>query len=363
MKIREVDHFLFALVVLLPLCMCRGGSVDENNDRTFLSIGSAPPGGSFFIVGGALADVLGNNGGKGQWIVTAEATKGSLENIRRLDHGELELSLANSGITYFAVNGTEGWERPYPMMSLMTLAPNAMVFVTPETAGIETIGDLVGERVVVGVAGAGWEFFLRPILNAHGVFYEDFTPLYNTQTGAVGMLADGSAQAAFLGGAVPTASIVQATSSQDIRFLLFDDEAQESLVANYPFYFPVSIPAGTYAGQDEEMSTVSSGSMHLIVHAQMDEELAYTITRTIYENRERVVERHAAGRFIRPDNVVRETGTPFHPGAIRYYREIGIWPDRVGNSGRAVSGLLSSSAGNGSDPLPTRSAAPGSRGQ
>ena len=184
MKIREVGHFLFALVVLLPLCMCGGVSVDENNDRTFLSIGSAPPGGSFFIVGGALADVLGTHGGKGQWIVTAEATKGSLENIRRLDHGELELSLANSGITYFAVNGTEGWERPYPMMSLMTLAPNAMVFVTPETAGIETIGDLVGERVVVGVAGAGWEFFLRPILNAHGVFYEDFTPLYNTQTGA-----------------------------------------------------------------------------------------------------------------------------------------------------------------------------------
>ncbi len=260
--------------------------------------------------------------------MTAEGTKGSLENIRRLDNGELELSLANSGITYFAVNGTEGWDRPYPMMSLMTLAPNAMVFVTPESAGIETIGDLEGERVVVGVAGAGWEFILRPILTAHGLSYQDFTPLYNTQARAVDMLADGSAQAAFLGGAVPTASIVQATTSQDIRFLPLDDEAKASLVADYPFYFPVSIPAGTYAGQDEEISTVSCGSMHLIVRAQMDEELAYAITRTIYENRERVVERHAAGRFIRPDNVVRETGTPFHPGAIRYYLEIGIWPER-----------------------------------
>lgn len=292
----------------------------------FLSIGSAPPGGAFFIVGGALAEVLTVHG-DGRWEVTSEATKGSLESIRRLDRGELELALANSSITYFAVRGERGWDKAYPMRSLMTLAHNVLVFVTPKNSGIETLADLAGKRVVVGVAGAGWEYFIQPILAAHGLSYDDLTPLNNTQAAAVDMLADGSADAAFLGGAVPTASIVQATTSGDVLLIPFDDEARAQLIEEYPFYFDVPIPAGTYRGQDEEFSGLNCGSMHVIVHENMDEELAYQITRTIYENGARVAQKHPAGEFIRPDNVARDTGTPFHEGAIRYYREIGIWPD------------------------------------
>jgi TRAP transporter TAXI family solute receptor len=209
----------------------------------------------------------------------------------------------------------------------MTMAPNVMAFITPASSGIESMSDIAGKRIVVGVAGAGWEFFMRPILAAHGLTYDDFTPLYNTQAGAVDMLADGSANAAFLGGAIPTASLVQATTSQDIRFIPFLEEAKRRLVEEYPFYYPMVIPAGTYAGQDEDFPSLAFGSMHLIVNADMSEDLAYSITRAIYENREMVVARHAAGRSITADNVVRDTGTPFHPGAVRYYREIGIWPE------------------------------------
>ena len=312
----------------LVLTACgEGGGFSESESR-FLSIGSAPPGGAFFVVGGALAKVVQDHAGDEQWEVTAEATKGSLENIRRLDNGEIELALANSAITYFAVRGMDDWERPYPVQGLITMAPNVMAFITPESSGIETMSDLAGRRVVVGVAGAGWEFFARPILAAHGLSYDDFTPLYNTQAGAVDMLADGSADAAFLGGAVPTASLVQATTSQDIRFIPFDDEAKSTVVEQYPFYFPMVIPAGTYVGHEEDFATLSFGSMHLIAHADMSEKLAYSVTRTIYENREMVVAQHAAGRSITASNVIRETGTAFHPGAIRYYRELGIWREQ-----------------------------------
>lgn len=292
----------------------------------FLSIGSAPPGGAFFIVGGALAEVLTARGDN-RWEATSEATKGTLESIRRLDRGELELGLANSSITYFAVRGERGWDKPYPMRSLMTLAHNVLVFVTPQSSGIGSIADLAGKRVVVGVAGAGWEHFIQPILDAHGLSYDDFTPLNNTQAGAVDMLADGSADAAFLGGAVPTASIVQATTSADILLVPFDEEPRLQLIEQYPFYFDVPIPAGTYRGQDQEFAGLNCGSMHIIVHERMDEELAYAITRTIYENAEEVAQKHPAGNFIRADNVARDNGTPFHAGAIRYYDEIGIWPE------------------------------------
>ena len=104
------------------------------------------------------------------------------------------------------------------------------------------------KRIVAGPAGAGWEFFIRPMLAAHGLSYDDFTPLNNSQAGAVDMLADGSADAAFLGGAVPTASIVQATTSQDILLVPFDEEAKAELIEAYPFYFHVPIPAGTPQG-------------------------------------------------------------------------------------------------------------------
>ena len=95
----------------------------------------------------------------------------------------------------------------------------------------------------------------------------------------------------------------------------------------YPFFRAATIPGGTYPGQDEPYEGLDVGSMHLIVAADQDEELVYRLTRTLYANREALAEKHPAGRAVNPTNAVRDTGTPFHPGAIRYYTEIGIWPD------------------------------------
>jgi hypothetical protein len=200
---------------------------------------------------------------------------------------------------------------------------------------VERIGDLRGNRVVMGPAGAGFEYFLRPILAAHDLTYEDFSPISGTQAQAVDMLADGAAAAAFLGGAIPTSSITQAATSQDVLFLPFDPAAREELAASYPFFAPVTVPAGTYPGQEEDFPALDVGSMHLIVAADTDEELVYQVTRTLYERREQVIERHPAGRAINPGNAARDTGTPFHPGAERYYREIGIWPGGASPAGIA----------------------------
>ena len=314
------------LLILVGMVVgCGGEPGSEGPERRFLSLGTAPPGGAFFVVGSALGEVLQTHGPEG-WQVTAEATKGTQENIRRLASGELDLALANAAISHFAVRGEGAWEKAYGIRTVMTLAPNVALFITPSDSGVERIADLAGRRVVVGPAGAGFEYFLRPILAAHDVEYEDFTPLYATQAGAVDLLADGSADAAFLGGAVPTASITQAATTQDVRFVPFDEAAKESLIATYPFFARASVPVGTYRGQDEEFLGLNVGSMHLIAFESADEELIYQATRTLWERREQVVEKHAAGRAIQAGNIVRDTGTPFHPGAERFYREIGIWP-------------------------------------
>ena len=99
------------------------------------------------------------------------------------------------------------------------------------------------------------------------------------------------------------------------------------LLANYTFFTETTIPAGTYRNQDEDFNGLNVGSMQFITSAEMDEDLVYRVTKCLYENRQSVLEKHAAGRAINPRNVVRDTGTEFHAGAIRYYREIGIWPE------------------------------------
>jgi len=318
---------VIGLVMIAVAAGCGSGDSSGSAGRRYLSLGSAPPGGAFFVVGGAIAETLNENAGDAGWEVTAEATKGSQENIRRLASGELDLALANSAISYFAVRGEEGWDRPYPVRTVMTLAPNVAMFIAPAGAGVETLEDLKGRRVVVGPAGAGFEFFIRPLLAAHGVTYDDFTPLNGTQAAAVGMLGDGSAAAAFLGGAVPTSSITQACASQEIHFVPFGDAEMAELISTYLFFNAATIPAGTYRGQSEDFPGLDVGSMHLITSTDADEDLIHELTKVIYENRDQVIAKHAAGKAINPRNVVRDTGTAFHPGAIRFYKEIGIWPE------------------------------------
>ena len=318
------------LVLAGMLAACGGGGGGEGGDsapaRQFLSMGTAPPGGAFFVVGSALAEVVNETGADFGYNVTAEATSGSQENIRRLASGELDFALSNAAITYFAVRGSEGWDRAYEVQSIMTLAPNVALFVTQAGSGISAIDDLRGRRVTVGPAGAGFEYFVGPLLEAHGVTYDDFSPLNATQQAAVDMLTDGSADATFLGGAVPTASITQAAASMELTFIPFGDAEKQGLIDEYLFFRPATIPADTYRGQAQPFDGLDVGSMHFIASASASADLIYNVTKLLYENQPLVVEKHAAGRAINANNVVRDTGTEFHPGAIRYYQEAGIWP-------------------------------------
>jgi len=301
----------------------------DDKERQFITFGTAPPGGTFFVVGAAIAEALEAAEAEKDYVVSAESTKGSTENIRRLADGDFDFTMSNAAVTWYAVRGQGEWEgNPLALRSIATMAPNVAFFITPTSSGIEKFEDLKRKRVVVGPAGSGMEAFIRPMLQAHGVSYDDFTPLHQGQAGAVELLQDGAADAAFLGGAVPTASIVQATATQPITFIPFDPETREQLVKKYDFFKPHVIPAGTYKGQDEDYACLNVGSMHLITTEDADEDFVYWLTKSVFEGGDSIAEKHPAGKSLNPKNVVLQTGTPFHPGAIRYYREIGIWPEK-----------------------------------
>jgi TRAP transporter TAXI family solute receptor len=304
-------------------------------------MGTAPVGGAFPVVGGAIAEVLNDHRGPIDWKVQAKGTKGSQENIRRLISGDLQLALSNAAITYFAIRGEAGWEKAYDVSSIATLAPNVAMFITRADAGIQRITDLKGKRVIVGPAGAGFEMFVRPLVEEHGLEWDAFTQLHATQSGAVDLLSDGAADAAFLGGAIPTSSISQATSAFDAFFVPFDENARQRLIAKYPFFHDAVVPSGTYKGLDADFPALNVGSMHLITSAGEDEELIYQVTKAIWEFRDEIAEKHPAGKAINEKNVAHRTGTDFHPGAVRFYREAGLWTQSDGTAASSPSQVTS----------------------
>ena len=325
--------FLAPFVIVLAVSVGCTSSSDSNGSaggnkgkKQFLSMGTAPPGGAFAPVGNALAEVLNAHKGEYDWKVSGKGTKGSQENIRRLQKGELQLGLSNAAISYFAVRGEGTWEEKCDVRAIATMAPNVALFIARADSGVQTIADLKGKTVIVGPAGAGFQMFVEPILEEHGVSWSELTVKHSNQTGAVDQLGDGSADAAFLGGAVPTASITQATATFDVQFIPFDPEARQRLIDKYAFFHPATIPADTYKGLESDFQGLNVGSMHLITSAAEDEDLIYHVTKTIWENREEIAGKHPAGRAIKEGNVVRDTGIEYHPGAKRFYEEAGLWP-------------------------------------
>jgi TRAP transporter TAXI family solute receptor len=363
----------------------------QRDQRRFLSLGTAPVGGTFPVVGGAIAEVLNLHRGSHNWKVQIKGSKGSQENIRRLASGQFELGMSNSAISYFASQGGSSWqsEGSYDVRAVCTLAPLVAMFVTKRDSGIRAIGDLKGRRVVIGPAGAGFEMFVMPILESHGVAAGSFSAIYAPQGVAVEMLSDGAADAAFLGGALPAQSIIQASGSFEVYVVPFDPKVRGQLVRDYAFFKPIphSLVKSRYpkilhyeledriaqmnraealsfmrdqglrvpGAETMELASLRKavtgarigwlnvGSMQLVTHKNTDKRLIRNLLEVLWEQRKELARRHPALGFLQlksvplPDGqkrliqgAVLYTGIPFHSGAIEFYEshpEIGFRPN------------------------------------
>ncbi len=316
---------IFALggALLAVGCKPSGGGKGK---KIFLNMGTSPEGGLFKPIGDSLSAVINENPGENNWKATSKISKGSQENIRLLDTGEYQLGVSNAAITYFAVNGEGTWDKKYNARAIVTLAPNVAMFVTKADSGIKTIADLKGKRVVCGPDGAGFEMFIEPILNAHGISMKDFDKKNNNPPGSVEMLTDGQVDAAFLGGGVPHPTIQTACTNMDLHFIPFDEAAKKKLCEEYPFFWEVTIPKDAYDDLKGDFQGLNVGSIHIITSEDQPEDVVYQITKTLWENREKI-SHPVPKKFMTEKNVARDTGTPFHPGAIKFYKEIGVWPE------------------------------------
>lgn len=297
----------------------------QDYDDLFLSVATGGTGGVYFPLGGALASIF--NSYVPGVNANAESTGASVANIDLVGQGESELAFIQNDITYYAFTGTEMFaDRPEPIDNVRGMAvlyPELIQIVALADAGIESVEDLAGMRVAVGAPGSGTEANAKHILAAHGLDYDDITADFLSFAEASDQLQNRQIHAAFVTAGIPTAAVTEVSTTADINVVPIDPAVIAEIAAEYPFYVEVIIPGGTYPGNDDDVITTAVQAM-LVVPEDLPEGLVYNMTRAMFENRQEIIDTHARGNDITLETALAGMPIDVHPGAARYYEEMGI---------------------------------------
>lgn len=290
---------------------------------TFVSIGSGGVGGTYYPLGGAMAEVLNQAGIDVK--ATSRATAASKENCRLVAAGKAQIGMTMGSTLYQAVNGVDAFapDGKLPLEILMNMYPAPQHLVTTKQSGIRTLADLKGKKVSVGAPGGGDQILTMLILKEAGIDPEkDIVKEQLTQAEGVMALKDGDVDAIFWNFAIPGAAVLEVGAQRDVVLVPLDADLVKRVVEKNPFLLPFTIKAGTYAGVDEDILTVAD-SNYLVVRDDMDKKLAYDLVRTFVENRDKFMQITAQAVHFAPE----ESGVgalDFHPGAADFFREKGV---------------------------------------
>ena len=289
---KRVVTAVCALAMAAGVAGCGGGGEKEQ----FINIATGGTAGTYYPIGGAIAEVLNKNGMN----ASAQSTGASVANINMLKDKQVELAIVQNDITYYAVNGEEMFKEGGKVENLNGIAslyPETCQFVVREDSGIKDITGLKGKRVAVGAAGSGAEANARQILEAYGLTYDDVDEQFLSFAEGSYALKDGTVDAAFVTAGYPTASVQDIASQNKIRLLPVGDEQIKKLAEKYPFYTKTTVPAGTYQGFDQEIQTVSVMAI-LVANDKIDAALGEKLTKAIFDNLDKIAAAHSAGKNI-----------------------------------------------------------------
>lgn len=310
-------------------------------DPTFFRIGTGGAGGTYFPIGGVIANGISSPPGSracedgGQCgvpglIAIAQSTTASVFNNAAVQNGQLEAGLAAADVTrsmYFGEGTFEG--KPHDKLRVVAnLYPEDLHLVLPKGETIDNLGDLAGKRVGIAQAGSGTQVGVLEMLAEWGVTRDnmDEAELNNSQSAE--RLADGQIDAYFYAAGWPVAAMVQLSSTKGMNLHSFSEADLQKINELIPAYIPSVIPGGTYEGIDTDTMTPAV-SAYLNVSADLSEELVYNITKALWNESTRAMldNGHAKGKQITLDTAldgVINLGVPLHPGAERFYREAGL---------------------------------------
>ena len=312
---KKIIAFAMAVVMVLALCACAGSG-------SAMTMGTGGTAGTYYAFGGVLGQFIKNNAGVN---VTVVSTDGSKANIQGIDAGNYQLGTVQSDVMSYAWDGTRSFEAEGKVDSFRTVAglyAEAVQLVTMDPE-IKSVADLKGKSVSIGAPGSGVYFNAIDVLTAAGLTENDIKAQYQSFADSADALKDGKIDAAFIVAGAPTPAITELCTTNAAYLVPIDGAVADALMATCPFYTTYTIPAGTYAGQEADVTTVTVKAT-LIVSATASEEDVYNLTAAIFDNAEAITAAHAKGAELSIENATSGMTVPFHAGAAKYFAEKGV---------------------------------------
>lgn len=303
----------------LAACACTG----PRRDVTRLSIATGGTGGVYYVYGGAIAETLTRHLPGVE--ATAEVTAASGENLDFLAQGSADLAFSLADTAADAVAGRERFASPQPVCALAALYDNVTHVVVDASGPVRALADLRGRRVSLGAPNSGTEVVAARVLRAAGL--DPARDVRRERLGAsesADALADGKIDAFFWSGGLPTAAVMELAATPGVRLrLLSDADLTPLLNERYgPLYGVLDVPENAYRGVPA--ARVSTVRNLLMARCDMPEALAHDVTAALFAHKKELEAVHRAARALDPARAA-EAPVPFHPGAVRYYREAGVW--------------------------------------
>lgn len=282
---------------------------------------TGPQGGVWVPLGGALKNMW-EKAIPGLQVQTAPGA--GIANVRGVDEGKADVGFGNS-IT--SVDGVQG-RPPYPQKvtkacQLANLYPQYFQVVALASSGINSIADLKGKSIAVQPKGNTAELISQQILQSVGLSYQSAKVSFvNSYTDAAALLKDGHAQVFTLGTTIPASSIMDVASGRDIKMVPVTDEIVAAMRKMNPGYVKGSIKAGTYPKQDQDVPAIVY-SAHLVVACSLPEQQVYQMVKAMAANVPDMAAINKAMAGLTPKMMAEDIGVPFHPGAVKFYKEVG----------------------------------------
>ena len=306
-----------ALLSLVLICGCSKAS----NKNYILATGGTS--GTYYPFGGAIANVW--NTKIANMNVTAQATGASAENLRLIDRGEAEFAIVQNDVMDYAYNGTDLFdgEKLTNIMTVGTMYPEVVQIAVSKSSGIKSVADFKGKRISVGAAGSGVEFNAKQIMEGYGLTFDDIKKSNLSFKESADGIQNGTLDGCFITAGVPNAALQELAFTAGLTLIPVDGEAADKICAKYGYYTKTTVPGGTYKGTDSDTGALAIMAT-LAVNAALDENTVYDMTKALFENLEDLGNGHAKGKEVSAQTAVTGVSVPFHPGAVKYYRELGL---------------------------------------
>ncbi len=313
---------LSIVLLVFALIFAVAGTVGAQQKQR-ITIATGGTGGVYYPYGGTLAEII--NQKVPNVFATAEVTGASVENIRLIAKKEAMLGLAMNDAAYQAYTGEGKFKgnKVDSLRSVIQMYPHIFHIVTLKKYPIYKISDLKGKKVSVGAPGSGTEYKSGLILPLLGVKYSDMKVYRLSFAENATQLKDGIIEVGIWDVAPPTSSIIDLSTTHELRFIPFTKEEIKKVSETYPFYTEWTLKKNTYKGQTEDVPSVTVWNS-VICHKDAPEELIYKITKAIFENKKMLTNTHKIAEFTTAETSAKYSPIPIHPGALKYFKEIGV---------------------------------------